>query len=108
MRKRTAPLSMFPLFAHSSYRRYGWELASETINYDLKPTELPTSPAQKRVRAYRDRDLPQMMTLLEEEASRHPLFVRRGEGRWRQIFTREEQEAVVYEVEGCVEGYLLH
>jgi predicted acetyltransferase len=49
-----------------------------------------------------------MMTLLEEEASRHPLFVRRGEGRWRQIFARGEQEAVVYEEEGCLEGYLLY
>src|ERR687897_3173449 len=108
MRKRTAPLSMFPLFAHSSYRRYGWELATEALNYDLKPTELPTSPAQKRVRAYRDRDLPRMMTLLEEEAPKHPLFVRRGEGRWRQIFTRGEQEAAVYDVGGRVVGYLLY
>ena len=108
MRERNVHLSMLHPFAHSYYRRYGWELASEAINYDLKPTELPTSPAQKRVRAYRDGDLPRMMTLLEEEASRHPLFVRRGEGRWRQIFTSGEQEAAVYEVEGCVEGYLLY
>ena len=108
MRERNVHLSMLHPFAHSYYRRYGWELATEAINYDLKPTELPTSPAQKRVRAYRDRDLPRMMTLLEEEASKHPLFVRRGEGRWRQIFTRGEQEAAVYEVEGCVEGYLLY
>lgn len=108
MRERNVHLSMLHPFAHSYYRRYGWELATEAINYDLKPTELPTSPAQKRVRAYRDRDLPRMMTLLEEEASKHPLFVRRGEGRWRQIFTRGEQEAAVYEVEGCFEGYLLY
>ena len=108
MRERNVHLSMLHPFAHSYYRRYGWELASEAINYDLKPTELLTSPAQKRVRAYRDKDLPQMMTLLEEEASKHPLFLRRGEGRWQQIFARGEQEAAVYEVEGCVEGYLLY
>jgi predicted acetyltransferase len=81
MRERNVHLSMLHPFAHSYYRRYGWELATEALNYDLKPTELPTSPAQKRVRAYRDRDLPRMMTLLEEEAPKHPLFVRRGEGR---------------------------
>lgn len=108
MRERNVHLSMLHPFAHSYYRRYGWELASEAINYDLKPTELLTSPAQKLVRAYRDKDLPQMMTLLEEEASKHPLFLRRGEGRWQQIFARGEQEAAVYEVGGCVEGYLLY
>jgi predicted acetyltransferase len=108
MRERNVHLSMLHPFAHSYYRRYGWELATETIDYDLKPTDLPTSPEQKRVRAYWDRDLRRMMTLLEEEASRHPLFVRRGEGRWRQIFARGEQEAAVYDVEGRVEGYLLY
>ena len=108
MRERNVHLSMLHPFAHSYYRRYGWELATEAISYDLRPTDLPTSPEQKHLRAYRDRDLPRMMTLLEEWASRHPLFVRRSEGRWRQIFARGEQEAVVYDVEGRVEGYLLY
>src|ERR671914_1027539 len=108
MRERNVHLSMLHPFAHSYYRRYGWELSTETIDYDLKPTDLPTSSEQKHVRAYWDRDLPRMMTLLEEEATRHPLFVRRGEGRWRQIFACGEQEAAVYDVEGRVEGYLLY
>ena len=108
MRERNVHLSMLHPFAHSYYRRYGWELATEAISYDLKPTDLPTSHEQKRVRAYRDKDLPRMMRLLEGEASRHPLFVRRGEVRWRQIFARGEQEAAVYDVEGRIEGYLLY
>ncbi len=108
MRERNVHLSMLHPFAHSYYRRYGWELATEAISYDLRPTDLPPSPEHERVRAYRDRDLSRMMTLLEEEASRHPLSVRRGGGRWRQIFARGEQEAVVYDVEGRVEGYLLY
>ena len=95
MRERNVHLSMLHPFAHSYYRRYGWELATETIDYDLKPTDLPTSSEQKHVRAYWDRDLPRMTTLLEAEASRHHLFVRRGEGRWRQIFARGEQEVAV-------------
>jgi predicted acetyltransferase len=49
-----------------------------------------------------------MMTLLEEKGSRHPLFVRRGEGRWRQIIARGEQEAAVYDAQGRIEGYLLY
>jgi predicted acetyltransferase len=108
MRERNVHLSMLHPFAHSYYRRYGWELATETIDYDLKPTDLPTSSEQKHVRAYWDQDLPRMTTLLEAEASRHHLFVRRGEGRWRQIFGRGEQEVAVYDVEGRVEGYLLY
>jgi predicted acetyltransferase len=101
-------LSMLHPFAHAYYRHYGWELATEAISYNLKPSDLPTSPEQKHVRAYRDEDLPRMMTLLEGEASRHPLFVRRGEGRWQQIFARREQEAAVYDTQGRVEGYLLY
>jgi predicted acetyltransferase len=108
MRERGVHLSMLHPFAHAYYRRYGWELATEAISYGLKPTDLPTSPEQKRVRAYRDEDLPRMMNLLKGEASRHPLCVLRGEGRWQQIFARAEQEAAVYDAEGRVEGYLLY
>ena len=108
MWERSIHLSMLHPFAHAYYRRYGWELATEAISYDLKPTDLPSSSEQKRVRAYRDEDLPRMMQLLEEEASRHHLFVLRGEGRWRQIFARGEQEAAVYDMEGRIEGYLLY
>ncbi len=95
LRERSVHLSMLHPFAHAYYRHYGWELATEAISYDLKPSDLPTSPEQKRVRTYRDADLPRMMTLLEQDASRHPLFVRRDKGRWQQIFARQEQEAAV-------------
>ena len=107
-RERSVRLSMLYPFAHAYYRRYGWELITEAIKYHLKPADLPRSPKQERVRAYTDRDLPRMMALFEEEASRHPLCVRRGEGRWRQIFDRGEQEAAVYEEEGRVEEYVLY
>ena len=108
MQERSVHLSMLYPFAHTYYRRYGWELATETIGYNLKPTDLPTSSEQNYVRAYRDEDLPRMMRLLEGEGSRHSLFVRRSEGRWRQIFSRGEQEAAVYDAQGRVEGYLLY
>lgn len=108
MQERSIHLSMLYPFAHTYYRRYGWELATEAITYNLKPTDLPTSIEQRHVRAYQDEDLPQMMRLLEGKASRHPLFVHRSEGRWRQIFARGEQEAAVYDARGSVEGYLLY
>lgn len=37
MRERRVYLSMLHPSAHSFYRRYGWELATEAISYRLKP-----------------------------------------------------------------------
>lgn len=108
MRERGIHLSMLHPFAHVFYRRFGWELATEAVSYRLKPTDLPTSPEQERLRVYRDEDLPRMMALLEEEASRHPLCVRRGESCWRRALEREDTEVTVYEAEGSVEGYVLY
>lgn len=108
MRDRDIHLSMLHPFAHAFYRRYGWELATEAISYRLKPTDLPTSSSQKRVRAYREGDLPPVMALLEGEASRHPLCVRREEAHWRTLLEREGTEAAVYEEDGRVEGYALY
>ena len=108
MRERGMHLSMLAPFSHAFYRVYGWELATESIEYTLKATDLPTSFEQRRVRAYAEEDLPQMMTLLEQEASAHPCCVRRSEGRWREYLSRDEHEVVVYEMEGRVEGYVIY
>ncbi len=108
MRERGTHLSMLWPFAHAFYRAYGWELAGETISYTLKPTDLPASPEQKHVRAYREEDLPRMRELLEAEASGHLLCVRRGEGRWKQYLARKDVEAAVYERDGRVDGYMLY
>ncbi len=108
VRERGIHLSMLHPFAHAFYRRFGWELATEAISYRLKPTDLPTNPEQERLRAYRDEDLPQMMALLEKEASGYPLCVRRGESCWRRALEREDTEVALYEAEGSVEGYALY
>ena len=108
MRERGMHLSMLAPFAHAFYRMYGWELASESISYTLKATDLPTSSEQKHVRAHVEEDLPPMMALLEEEASAHPCCVRRGEGRWREFLGRKGEEAVIYESEGRIEGYIIY
>jgi predicted acetyltransferase len=108
MREQGMHLSMLNPFAHAFYRAYGWELAGEAIAYTLKPTDLPTSSEQKRVRAYEEDDLPRMMALLDEEASGYPCCVRRGEGRWREVLAREDWGAAVYEREGHLEGYILY
>jgi predicted acetyltransferase len=108
MREGEMHLSMLWPFAHVFYRVYGWELAGEAIWYTLKPTELPTSPEQRHVRAYREEDLPRMMGLLEKEAAHHSCCVRRGEGRWREVLAREDWWGAVYEREGRMEGYILY
>ena len=106
MRERELHLSMLHPFAHAFYRVFGWELASEAIDYTLKPTDLPTSSEQRRVRAYREEDLPEMIALLEEEAARRSCCVRRSEGRWRELISRKDWQAAVYEREGRLEGYI--
>jgi len=108
MREREIHLSMLWPFAHVFYRVYGWELAGEAVSYTLKPTDLPTSPEQRRVRAYREEDLPRMAGLLGKEASEHSCCVRRSEGRWREVLARDDWWAAVYEREGGMEGYLLY
>ena len=108
MRERGMHLSMLWPFAHVFYRTYGWEVAGEAVSYTLKPTDLPTSPEQRRVRAYSEEDLPRMMGLLEKEAAEHPCCVRRGEGRWREVLAREDWWAAVYEREERLEGYILY
>jgi predicted acetyltransferase len=108
MRERGIHLSTLLPFAHIFYRAYGWELASEAIAYTLKPTDLPTSPEQRRVRAYEEEDLPRLMALLDEEASGYSCCVRRGEGRWREVLAREDWGVAVYEREGSLDGYILY
>ncbi len=108
MRERGMHLSMLNPFAHAFYREYGWELTGEAIAYTLKPTDLPTSSEQKRVRAYDEEDLPRVMALLEEEASGYPCCIRRGEGRWREVLARSDWGGAVYEREGRLEGYILY
>ena len=106
MRERGMRLSMLHPFAQVFYRAYGWELATETIAYTLKPTDLPTSSEQRRVRAYREEDLPEMMGLLEGEAAKRSCCVRRNEGRWRNLLSRKDWQAAVYEREERLEGYI--
>ncbi|CAN5894371.1 GNAT family N-acetyltransferase [soil metagenome] len=113
MRAQEIHLSLLDPFAHSFYRIFGWELAMESLEYTFKPSELPTSPEQKRIRVYRSEDMPRMMDLLEGESSRHSCSVRRSEGRWRQLLEGGNTEfkdlrAVVYEKEDEVSGYLLY
>lgn len=108
MRVREMHLSMLHPFAHAFYRAYGWELATEAVAYTLKPTDLPTSGEQRRVRAYREEDLPEMMGLFAEEAARLSCCVRRSEGQWRYVVGRKDWDAAVCEAEGRLEGYILY
>lgn len=108
MRERDVPLSMLTPFSHAFYRFFGFELALESIEYDLKSTNLATHPEQKNVRAYHDEDLPQMIALFEGEASRHPCCILRSEAYWQEIISRNDIEAAVYESGGRIEGYLLY
>ncbi|MBA2535145.1 MAG: GNAT family N-acetyltransferase [Rubrobacter sp.] len=108
MRERDVALSLLSPFAHAFYRVFGYELASEAIEYRLKPSDLSTSPEQSHLRAHREEDLPSLMALYEAEAKRHALSVRRSEGHWKSDEVRRDRDIAVYERDGEVEGYILY
>ena len=108
MREREVALSLLSPFAHAFYRVFGYELASETIQYSLKPSDLSTSPEQGRLRDHREGDLPSLMEAYEAEARRHALSVRRSREHWKETLAEKDGYVAVYEREGGVEGYILY
>jgi predicted acetyltransferase len=108
MRERDVALSMLSPFAHAFYRVFGYELATEVIQYSLTPSDLSTSPEQGHLRDYREGDLPSLMELYEAEARRHALSVLRSERYWRSEEVRKNRDIAVYERDGGVEGYILY
>jgi predicted acetyltransferase len=108
MRERGVSLSLLAPFAHAFYRIFGYELATEAIEYRLKPADLPTSPEQSHLRAYRQEDLTSLMDLYEAEAKGHTLSVRRSERHWKASLSKKDADVAVYERHGAVEGYILY
>src|ERR687897_2631413 len=108
MRERGVWLSLLSPFAHAYYRIFGYELATEAIEYRLKPADLPSSPEQSHLRAYREEDLSYLMDLYEAEAKGHTLSVRRSEGHWKTSLSKKDADVAVYERDGDVEGYILY
>jgi predicted acetyltransferase len=108
MRERGVSLSLLSPFAHAFYRMFGYELATEDIEYRLKPADLPTSPEQTHLRAYQDKDLSSLMDLFEAEAKGHRLCVRRSEGHWKKSLSKKGTDVAVYERNGEIEGYILY
>ena len=108
MRERDIALSLLSPFAHAFYRVFGYELASEVIQYILKPSDLSTSSEQGYLRDYREGDLPSLMELYGAEARRHTLSVRRSRRHWEEILAEKERYVAVYQREGEAEGYILY
>ena len=108
MRERDVALSLLSPFAHAFYRIFGYELVTEAIEYRLKPADLPTSPEQSHLRAYREEDLSSLMELYDTEAKGHTLSARRSEGHWRRSLSKKDIDAAVYERNGDIEGYILY
>ncbi len=108
MRVRDVALSLLSPFAHAFYRVFGYELATEAIEYRLKPADLPTSPEQSHLRAYREEDLTSLMELYTAEAKGHTLSARRSEGHWQTTLSKKDVDVAVYGRDGDVEGYILY
>ena len=75
LRERDVALSLLSPFAHAFYRVFGYELATEAIDYRLTPSDLSTSPEQGHLKDYREGDLPSLMEVHEAEMRRHTLSV---------------------------------
>ena len=108
MRERGVSLSLLSPFAHAFYRIFGYELATEAIEYKLKPADLPINQEQSHLRAYREEDLSTLMDLYTAEAKGHTLSVRRSEGHWKTSLADKDTDAAVYERDDDVEGYILY
>ena len=108
LREREVALSLLSPFSHAFYRTFGYELATEDIEYRLEPGDLPTSPEQSHLRAFRDEDLPTLMALYEAEAKRHTLSVLRSEAYWKSDEVSKDKDIAVYERDGETEGYILY
>ncbi len=108
MSERNVALSLLSPFAHAFYRVFGYELASEAIEYRLKPTDLPTSAEQSHLRAYREQDLSSLINLYEAEAKEHALTVRRSEGHWKSAVSERGRAVAVYEWDGEIGGYVIY
>lgn len=108
MGDRGVNISLLSPFAHPFYRSFGYELANDAIEYTLKPTDLPTSPEQRGLRAYREEDLPAMMRLHRAASREHQLCALRVEAHWRKTLGRKEHETTVYEDGGEAKGYLIY
>jgi predicted acetyltransferase len=108
MRERDVALSLLSPFAHAFYRVFGYELATEAIEYSLRPSDLQTSPEQGHLRAYREEDLPGVIAVFETEAKKHTLCARRSEEHWRSDAVRKNGDIAVYERDGGVEGYIFY
>ena len=108
MRGRGVHLSLLAPFAHAFYRSFGYELASEAVEYTLKPTDLPTDPGQANLRAYREEDLSRMTELHEAESREHQLCALRSEAFWRKILGRKGIQTTVYDAGELVDGYMIY
>jgi predicted acetyltransferase len=108
MRERDVALSLLSPFAHAFYRVFGYELASEVIQYSLKPSDLSTGPEQGYLRDYREGDLPSLMELYQAEARRHALSVLRSRGHWEETLAGRDRYVAVYQRSGEVEGYIIY
>lgn len=108
MRERDVALSLLSPFAHAFYRVFGYELATEAIDYRLTPSDLSTSPEQGHLKDYREGDLSSLMEVHEAEMRRHTLSVRRSGSHWEEILAEKDRYVAVYQRGDEVEGYIIY
>lgn len=111
MHERQLPLSLLYPFSTAFYRSLGYGLVNFNWHLDIPPRFLPDYPERLAVRrAVREQDAPAIRDCYDR-ARQQPVtngWFARTDWEWANRFWRDNQEVVVSEVAGQVEGYLVY
>jgi predicted acetyltransferase len=111
MREAGQCVSMLFPFSYSFYSRLGWEWVGENRTYTVKPRHLPKSRHSERVREASDADRPTVEACYAEFSRGYRGMIVRTPKHWNLVWEDGKDTFTyryVYEVDGVVEGYLLH
>lgn len=109
MRANGQTVSFLHPFSIPFYRKFGWELYTDSKRYELKTLQLPNPPSfAGRVRRVLNSDM-RLQPLYEVYASRYTGSLVRTEAWWRgRIFNKPGTVAVYEEERGEARGYVFY
>lgn len=103
--------ALYPLH-YELYRRYGWEVVSDSVRYSFHPKRTHVvRPAAGDCRRVTADEWPALASVYGEYADYHNGVLERDEVWWREAVlggTREPRDVAVWEVDGAIRGYVVY